>query len=220
MNNNIAVYSAALGNAVIRDPHFVSKNFDYICFTDNAEVQSKVYAINCGPKQENPRLKAKEYKLQPQVYLSQYERSLWVDSGIEIISDSLYEELLPYMHVPFVLFETPTRHTVAEEVEYCLKHNKTGSERAKEQYEFYRAQGFPDTSGLMKGGFMLRQHNHPIIKKLDDLWWEHNQKFSTRDEVSLPFVIWKLGLVKDLDYCILPYDMRDNKLIKVHDPLI
>ena len=50
----------------------------------------------------------------------------------------------------------------------------------------------PQNYGLFEMSTFIKK-NTPIIKTFDLLWWEHICKFSSRDQISLPFVLWKLG---------------------------
>jgi hypothetical protein len=60
------------------------------------------------------------------------------------------------------------------------------------QYERYRAQGFPDNSGIIpEGGVIARRHHHPRVRAAMEQWWSELLKHSARDQISLPYIIWR-----------------------------
>jgi hypothetical protein len=41
---------------------------------------------------------------------------------------------------------------------------------------------------------VLARRNTPAIRELGRAWWEEISRHTVRDQVSLPFILWKLGI--------------------------
>ena len=61
------------------------------------------------------------------------------------------------------------------------------------QMEHYWLEGFPDHFGNVYCGILLREHNHPVCRKLMEDWWEQIDRYSRRDQISFPY--WKCRIV-------------------------
>lgn len=93
------------------------------------------------------------------------------------------------------------RASVSAEARACLLRNKVDNPAAlEEELAFYTDSGFPDSGGMWEGSVIFKKHSsRPLLAAMEE-WWELYSRFQTRDQFSLPFVIWKHGLtVFDLD---------------------
>jgi len=48
--------------------------------------------------------------------------------------------------------------------------------------------------------FILR--NNDVTRKMGMMWWEQICRFSSRDQISFPYILWRMR--KELDISILP----------------
>ena len=67
------------------------------------------------------------------------------------------------------------------------------------QLEFYKEEGFPKDFGLFELSASIRK-NTPQIQTMNLKWWEIICRFSSRDQISLPFVLNSLNI----DVKVLP----------------
>jgi hypothetical protein len=72
----------------------------------------------------------------------------------------------------------------------------------------YANDGMPKDLGLTENGFIIRRNNG-IIKELNELWWQEYQQGSQRDQLALPYALWK---VKP-ELTLLPFSLRNNKYL-------
>jgi len=72
----------------------------------------------------------------------------------------------------------------------------------------YANEGMPKNLGLTENAFIIRRNNG-IIKELNELWWQEYQQGSQRDQLSLPYALWK---VKP-ELTLLPFSLRNNKYL-------
>ena len=86
---NVVVYTAIFGDYdFLYEPTVTPDNVDFICFTDNKNMESDIWKIrNVLPLYNNSELKnphvrnARKYKSLPHRFLSEYEYSVWVDGN-------------------------------------------------------------------------------------------------------------------------------------------
>lgn len=60
-----------------------------------------------------------------------------------------------------------------------------------EQVGRYAQEGLPEQMGLSENGLIVRKNNG-IIKELNELWWNEYTKGSQRDQLSMPYALWKV----------------------------
>jgi hypothetical protein len=56
----------------------------------------------------------------------------------------------------------------------------------------YRAEGLPESSGLIEAPILLRRHT-PAVARLNAAWWAELARGSRRDQLSFNYASWKLG---------------------------
>ena len=140
-------------------------------------------------------------------YLKEYDYSVWVDANIRILDNPkillnrylINNDLAAYTH-------SEGRTCIYLEAEACIKLNKDDPIIIVNQMNKYRSQGYPEFNGLVVTGVLLRKHNDPNIIKAMEMWWEQIQQHSKRDQLSLNFVLWKLGL----EFNVIDDYLRDN----------
>lgn len=168
---------------------------DCVAFTDDPGLSAPGWDVRLVLTRGglHPRLAAKEFKLLPHVHLASYETSIWVDAGLEIVSPDL-PAAAGYMNgVNAVFFPHRHRQSVARELVAHFGLTKYRGLPLAEQVGAYQAEGFPDNLGLLECPCLVRRHNEPAIVALDDAWWAENCRWSYADQLSLPYVLWKLG---------------------------
>ena len=94
------------------------------------------------------------------------------------------------------LFPHELRDRVEDEVAACVARGKVqdaGPIRA--EYAAYRAEGFADAAGsLSENAVLFRRHGAQPVRDAMALWWDLVARHSGRDQISLPYVVWKTGL--------------------------
>ena len=107
-NNKIAIYTAFTGDYdTLKQPEFIDENCDYICFTDNPDLESDLWTIIQMEESvlDNNR-KAKQYKLLPHKYLRIISTvSGWtVRLKSRVVSGSIFTITLKRIHRCWLLF--------------------------------------------------------------------------------------------------------------------
>lgn len=192
--NKFVIYTAIFGKKdTLKVPEHRVDGCDYLCFTDDKELQSDFYKIiYCKPIFKDPNRNAKIFKILPHLFLKNYEYSLWIDGSV-YLKDYNYLTLVEnYLQDhSIVFFQHPDRNNVYDEGDACVLYEKELPDIIKRQFDYYRKQGFPDDGGLIAGGVILRKHNDSELKKVAHDWWNLILRFSKRDQLSFNYVAWK-----------------------------
>lgn len=205
------IYTAIFGGYdELRDPPPAPAGVEYVCFTDDRSLRSEHWQVKVRrPRYPDPRLAAKWFKMNPHRALPGYRRSIWVDGGIQLSGSGFAGEVLRYLPASgLALFPHPARTSVAQEVQELVRLGRFAGQPFREQLAHYRAMGFPDDSGLYAGTIVVRDHASREIRRLGRLWMAENLRWTFRDQLSLPYVLWKLGITPG----VVPYDLWDNPL--------
>lgn len=68
------------------------------------------------------------------------------------------------------------------------------SEKIRQQIELYQKEKFPSEFPLFEATVIVVDLKNEHAKVIMDAWWkEFNRSESKRDQLSFPYVIWKLG---------------------------
>jgi hypothetical protein len=97
-----------------------------------------------------------------------------------------------------------------------LHLRKADKATAKRQIATYKKEGFPRHYGLYENSILIRNHHDEPTRRLMEEWWVEYLKYSTRDQLSLPYLIWKLGYDKK-NIHIIGHNLRNNhRFNRVH----
>lgn len=202
--NKKVLYTAIIGNYdSVRDPQVVKKGWDYILFTDNRNIKSKVWQVryinNIRVYTDNKL--ARNIKILYHKYLSsQYEIIVWCDGNIQLRSDPddfVNTVLDKGSDVAFM--DHPDRNCVFAEAKACIRRNKDRVNIINDQLDYYISLGIPHNLGMIATGIMVRRNNDKI-KKIMNRWWKEVNRFSHRDQLSINFVLWKFGNIITISY--------------------
>lgn len=196
----VAVYTAITGDYDnLRDPLFTDENLIYICFTNNRNIKSKVWNVEYINHNglDNVHL-ARHIKMNPHLYFSEYEMSVWVDAKFQIAND-LRQYIAEYQRESGILcFPHFERTCICDEVAACILWTNGINKDMIIQVADYLKEGYPTNYGLYETGCMVRTHNDEFVKRLMNKWENEIMKYSFRDQLSFPYVCWKNGFVPDI----------------------
>ena len=191
-SSKIAIYTAFTGDYdTLKEPKFIDDNCDYICFTDNPNVESDLYDIipMVESHLDNNR-RAKMYKVLPHKFLKDYKYSFWLDGTFQI-KGSLREYIYKYIKNSMLCVVHTERDCVYEELKASFNILRYPKLIMNNQVEHYLSEGFPPHYGLGVMGAIFREHNNPKVVKVMDDWWSEIVKYSNQDQLSFAYVAWK-----------------------------
>ena len=207
--NRFVVYTALFGDYDdLIDPPEKFEGCDFVCFTDQKHLKSDVWEIRLVEECDlSPNMMNRRYKILPHLYFPEYERSLYVDANISILKNpkDLSDKYLSQFS--FVAPKHFARDCLYDEAKECIVLMKDKTNNIKKQMKRYKEAGLPSQFGLSENNILLRQHSKKSITALMEGWWRELQKETKRDQLSLPFVLWQLGL----EYHFMDESARQGK---------
>jgi hypothetical protein len=195
----IAVYTCITGNYDLPlEPQFKPGNLDYILVTDGPLPSSgawkgvNIHEIKGLRGLDIPRM-ARYVKLHPHLFLGDYDYSIYIDGNIKTIGDMRY--LIHLMNrYGFVSVTHRSRECIKEELKACIELGKEDPRKMREQVDSYLRAGMPEKYGLIEANLLVRDHHNPVCMEIMERWWSEIERHSRRDQLSLPFVLWEMGI--------------------------
>jgi hypothetical protein len=192
------VYTAVFGNIgdQLHEPVQAS-GVRYVAFVDSAVATKQTHKgwELLPPRWERPdkRRQARQHKCLAHELFPETEYTLWVDGCLTPRENmqSMVEYLLNDHDL--AAFEHAERNCVYQEVEACIRLKKDQPELMRNQVARYRKEQYPYNNGLAETTAVLRRHT-PQIAELNQAWWKEIREGSVRDQLSLDYVCWRLGV--------------------------
>ena len=209
----IAVYSCIVGSYdKIIEPVICDEGVDYFLFTDQEVPKNSVWKkIDVTQYEDYSKLTPielnRKIKILPYEYLPDYDVSVYIDGNIECVA-----YITPILDdlggAGFGVHYHSRRDCIYDEAIAVKHYINIMTEETKEQLKVYAREGFPRHYGLYENSILVRKHDDREIRQLMELWWEEYQKYPTRDQYSLPYVVWKMNLREKI--LILGNDISRN----------
>lgn len=215
----LTLYSAHYGTA---DPlnREVFGGFDScrrVLFTDHPGTSLPGVEVILDPLDGlDPARASRRAKLMPHRYFPDAEWSIWIDNKSRLKVDPLQvlAAVRSQSEAGFFAFPHFRRDCVYQEGQTVAELGLDDHRIVRARMAQYRAEGMPEHSGLIEGHFMVRRHHDPALVRFGDRWFEHVLRFSRRDQISFPYLVWKLGLPYEK---ITALDWKDTVEFTVHD---
>jgi len=151
----------------------------------------------------SPTMTNRFAKFFPHAIFPEAEISIYVDANILILTDltPLIAEFCA-SGADIGLFPHKQRFDIHEELAFLTKVGKVpvaDVAKGEAQIAFYHADGLPDGHLFTENAIIFRRHcregedNHALEAAMD-LWWQQMQIYTRRDQLSLPYVLYKSDL--------------------------
>lgn len=220
------VYTAIYGKYdKLSEPLYVNQDLDYYAFTDQEIPDGSVWKkmdLSAFPQliELDDYHRAKYFKLFPYEFFPDYDFSIWVDGNVKIVAD-IYPLAIMAGDSSMATFENPHHDCIYTEKKYVVFYNRVNEAAIEKQIHDYRNDGFPEHFGMREFSIIYRNHHDMDCYGLMKEWWQHCNKYTMRDQISFPFILWKHG--KGIDYIrSLGENWRWNPrfMFKQHDSLV
>jgi hypothetical protein len=189
----VALVTAIYGGHDTLKPLPAGHGFDdAVCVTDDPTVSAEGWRVVVLPSEEPPRLAAKAPKMLPFDFVKS-EVAVWVDAAFEVVGDGFRDFCVDALgEHDVVVWEHPEdRDCLFREATYCQDWPKYSGEPIREQTAYYRAEGMPEGFGLWACGAIVWRNNDEA-REFGRAWHQENVRWSIQDQVSFPFLVWKL----------------------------
>lgn len=198
----IAVLTASIGSVAPAEVNVKHESADYFAFVETELVEDTMWTplpvstFSCDYRYANRR-NAKVYKVLPHMFVPGYDYYIWIDSTHAVKQDPI-EIIETYLKdSDIALFNHPERSCVYEEAELIKQVNFDYPHLVDEQMEFYISEKYPRKNGLYELPCRI-QRNTPQIQALMLTWWELICKYSSRDQLSLPYALHMHGIAPSI----------------------
>ena len=184
----------------VLQPRVVDERFDYVLFSnDIKDGEAGIWSIRPIPPVVNDGGKrlSRYPKTHPETLLADYKASLYIDANIQIMDQWVYDRFVElygqnteYAGVKLVL---TGRDCIYEHsfdmVQALLEHDYAAIRQCHELYK----RGFPRHFGLNENNVIFRIHTERM-REVDEQWWWWICNYSSRDQFSLMYCLWKNGI--------------------------
>lgn len=215
----IVIYTSMYGNYdKLKDqPKF--ENAEYVCFTDNKQLVHPSWKMisNNEILTNKPNVyRAKYFKMMSHILFPDADYTIYLDASIQIRHDNFIQVLLNYLgEHDYGIYIHPKRSCIYQEHKRLLKMKSLKMKRImpliNKQLDAYRSEGMPQNYGLWACGILIRKNTkHNTL--VNELWWEQVLKWSYRDQISLPYILWKNNLKIDT----INLNQYSDQLFKIH----
>jgi hypothetical protein len=207
------VYTAIFGGFdELHQPVPQNEPCEFICFTD-AKMPARVGAwrIIHVPLQPDiqPRMQAKRFKLlshkifpggrlaacyAPFSQRRNADLSIWMDGSLRIKSPAFVRDMRTNVAgADWAMFAHPWRDCIYEEASASLVLPKYKNLLLAEQVDAYRP-AVPAHAGLYACGVILRREPaSALVVRANEMWWDETLRWTAQDQLSLPYVIRRVG---------------------------
>ena len=204
MSNKKVVYTCIFGDYdILNEPIVVNNEWEYICFTDS-KITSKTWKILPIPPNAKIDLNsetmalfelsnqkvARKIKLNPHIFLSNYDTTIWIDGNLQIKTDP-EELLLMYYKNDFCVASHPDRICTFQELQACLHAQKESHNNISKLWTRYEKEKLPKNLGMIQSGMIIRNNKSKDVIQINEKWWEEVKQNSHRDQLSFNYVLWK-----------------------------
>ncbi len=206
----IIVYTCITGDYDdICEPFLECNNIDFCLFTNNKKLIAKIWNVKSIDtslinKYDNILLN-RYYKFHPFEFFSnkKYDYAIYIDGNIKVMSDLTTLVYAVNNKTGLALHNHCLRDDVYDEAKACCIFHKGNSKKIKEQILKYKKEFFPSNFGLFECNVIVSDLKNKTSKIIMDNWWnDFVSSKSYRDQLSLPYVLWKLGYNKDDIGCL------------------
>jgi GT2 family glycosyltransferase len=221
--NSKVVYTVIVGGYdTLKKIREKTEGWDYICFTDNVsqlqednpetskdwEIRPIPVAIMNHyrlyveqedlPEQYADHLISREVKIMYHQYVGHYQKSIYIDAACEVCGNLDYF-LGDKQSNPIYVARHPKRNNAFEELELIKKKQLEvrSFDMIKDTMLVYNSEQKIKNAKLFDGSCIIRHHGSRALKKAMIDWMIAVKLFCRRDQVFLPIILLKHGLLPD-----------------------
>jgi lipopolysaccharide biosynthesis glycosyltransferase len=206
----------------LMQPFCIDPEWDYVCYTDCDSLLKQgrvgVWEIRRVEVEglDYSRLN-RWHKINPHILFPQHKESLYIDGNINIISDYIYRNARSATK-PMLFPQHFARNCAYDEMKKLMASPRISIQnkgKLAKQYANYKLAGFPRNLGLSENNVIYRKHHNETVKQVMKQWWEALCDFSSRDQASLSYVLWKNGItLSEITFPNIRINYKDFWIVK------
>lgn len=224
-NKKIAVFTCITnGYDKLSAPQLVEDNCDYFFITDlpddekveNEEFYTRLNISEIIPigSEYTPKGKNRYCKSHGYDIFKEYKYSIYVDGNIMIVGK--ISELINKIGNFGVAFHrlSYTNDVFAHAMSLAIR-NRIRKEDAIVEMKKIAKEGFPFDYGVPECSVIVCDNTNIIAHRILDSWFvRYNQGQAKRDQLYLPYILWKMKISVD-EVCTLPGNWRNNGYFEI-----
>ena len=194
----IAVLTSSVGASLPAEVSVKYDSADYFAFVEEELVEDSIWTPMPLRKftidrEYTNRRNAKVYKILPHLFVPGYDYYIWIDATHAVMMEprEIVETYLKDNDI--ALFKHPERNCVYDEGSIIQGIKFDRGYNVQSQMTFYQSRSYPQENGLYELPCRI-QRNTLEIQTLMLTWWELICKYSSRDQLSLPFAMNMHGI--------------------------
>ena len=196
MNKNV-IYTYVFNDYdTLKEPLIVSDNWDYVCFTNNMDLKSKIwviYYIDFIDKSLSAKEKSVHLKINHNLFIGIYDLYISIDASFQIrvnLNDFIDEIKFKESNNDFYIFGHPT-NCVYEEGRTIKRLKRDSNQNIDAHIKLLREVGYPEQYGLYSTGFIIRKHGNSNGELFLTKWLElYKNMPSIRDQMTFNVALW------------------------------
>ena len=129
----------------------------------------------------------------PHLFMPDYDYYIWMDAVHKLLKHPK-DIIENYLADDFDLglFDHPSdRYCAYLEGQQVVNYGIDNPKYIANQLQLYTDQGLPHKYCLYEMACFVRKNN-PATQKFGFMWWEQVCRFSSRDQIALPYVLWRM----------------------------
>lgn len=221
--SRIAVYTSIYGEIdKIHEPLVTPDNCDFYILTDqelapNSVWEKVTFDFSQYPGTETNSAKNRFVKMHSDLLFPNHDYTIYLDGTIQPRTD-LTEWIQDMPEIGIKMFAHPKRNCVYKEIHACLYAGKGNRTDLKQYDQRLKNEGFPANYGMVEGGVIVRKVGNPLCQEIMDQWWQEYSRYAKRDQLSLPYILWKTGHQMS-QIAIMGQDLRVHPAIRKYPHL-
>jgi hypothetical protein len=200
-DKSFTVYTCITGNYELpKVPLVIPSNYNFVLFSDTIK-QCEGWDVRSIPEElknryDNPEIN-RYIKFHPASFFDT-DYSLYIDGNVKFVAGISSILNANACESGLWMFDHPSRNCIFQEADACIKIKKGNCVEIVKQIDRYKEEGMPQNYGLKEAtAIFTEMKNHLAISLLNDWWNEYYLSFSKRDQLALPYILWKRGLTLD-----------------------
>jgi hypothetical protein len=170
-------------------------NVEYIAFTNRKDLTSGFWDVRYVQLTESsPRVDARFYKLNSHIVLPEHDYSIWMDSQCYFVyqPEAIVDMYLDKQNSDIAIHHHSDINSLASEsVAQAWVYKNDNPSIVMNQVIRYGEEGFPMLRYDHYSTGILLRRNNKNVQRFNSLWWSEVFNYSLRDQLSVPYVVWK-----------------------------
>ena len=195
MDSKILVYTIITNNYDTLRPFKREDGFDYVCFTDNMDMESNGWTLEEVEIVPDMLKFQRSLKIKSNYLLEEmdmiYEKSIYMDANFRIVG-SLNEFLERYYKGGILTVLHDKRTLLTDEAKQIIRLRKDTVEKVTDHMRMLQFMKVPDDCGMYANGFMVRDESIDV-DIFETAWNDLLLLGSHRDQLSCGPAAWVTG---------------------------